>query len=119
MKISELNVGQGSVNVEGKVKSKSEPRVFNKYGKDLKVATAVLADSSGEISLSLWNADVDKIKAGDDLRITNGYVSEFNGTKQLTSGKFGKIEIIGDNSEENTAKSSKKAEKIEEEEVAF
>lgn len=94
-KISELKAGQGKVEVEVVVKSKTEPRTFNKYGKELKVATAVVSDDSGEISLSLWNADIDKVNIGDTVKITNGYVSEFNGQKQLTSGKFGTLEVVG------------------------
>ena len=41
MKLSELKAGQGKVDVEVLVKSKAEPRVMNKYGKELKVANAV------------------------------------------------------------------------------
>lgn len=94
VKISELKSGQGNVNVEAKVKSKSEPRVINKYGRELKVANAIVEDDSGEITLTLWNSDVDKVEVGKVIKITNGYVSEFNGVKQLTPGKFGKLEVI-------------------------
>ncbi len=31
---------------------------------------------------------------GDKVHITNGYVSEFQGEKQLTTGKFGKLEVV-------------------------
>src|SRR3989338_268596 len=95
MKISELQSGQGKVDIEVTVKSKEEPRTFNKYGRDLKVANAIVSDESGEIKLTLWNDEADKVQMGNKLRITNGYVSEFNGEKQLTSGKFGKLEIVG------------------------
>ena len=101
MKVKELRAGQGKVDIEVEVKSKAEPRVFNKYGRDLTVCNAVVSDDSGEIALSLWNDDVEKIKAGDKIKITNGYVSEFNGTKQLTSGKFGKIEVLGKDNDAN------------------
>lgn len=94
VKVSDLKAGQGKVDIEVVVKSKAEPRTFNKYGRDLRVANAVVGDESGEISLSLWNDDIDKINAGNKVKITNGYVSEFNGQKQLTSGKFGKIEVV-------------------------
>lgn len=97
-KVSELRAGQGKVDIEIVVKSKSEERTFNKYGRDLRVANAVVADESGEISLSLWNDDIDKINVGNKAKITNGYVSEFNGQKQLTSGKFGKIEVVSSDS---------------------
>jgi replication factor A1 len=95
-KISELQPGQGSVNIEVTVKSMEEPRTFNKYGKDLKVANAIVTDGESEIKLTLWNDDVNKVKEGDKITITNGYVSEFQGEKQLTTGKFGKLEINGE-----------------------
>ncbi len=94
--ISELKVGQGKVDITAVVKTKSEVKTFNKNGRDLKLANTVIADESGEISLSLWNDDVDKIKQGDKIKITNGYVSEFNGTKQLSAGKFGKLEVVSE-----------------------
>jgi len=94
MKISELQARQGNVNIEGTIKEVKEPKVFNKFGKELKVADAVLEDDSGSIKLTLWNEDIEKYKAGDKIKITNGYVNEFQGEKQLTSGKFGKIEKL-------------------------
>ena len=94
MKVKELKSGQGKVDVTVEVKTKGEVRVINKYGKDLKLCNALVGDDSGEISLTLWNDDCDKVKQGDTLQITNGYVSEFNGKLQLTSGKFGKLEVI-------------------------
>ena len=51
------------------------------------------------MKLTLWNQDIDKVKIGSILKITNGYVNEFQGEKQLTSGKFGKLEVVdGENS---------------------
>ena len=94
--ISEPKVGIGKVGITAVVKTKSEVKTFNKNGRDLKLANTVIADESGEISLSLWNDDVDKIKQGDKIKITNGYVSEFNGTKQLSAGKFGKLEVVSE-----------------------
>lgn len=95
MKISELKPGQSGVEVEGDVIDVSETRTFNKFGRDLSVATATLADSSGTVKLTLWNQDIETVKAGDKIKISNGYVGEFQGEKQLTSGKFGKLEVIG------------------------
>jgi ssDNA-binding replication factor A large subunit len=92
--ISELNAGQGNVNVEGTIKEKAETRSMNKYGKELRVANAILEDSSGSIKLTLWNDDTARFKEGDRIKIQNGYVGEFQGEKQLTSGKFGSIEKL-------------------------
>ena len=94
VKISELKSGQGRVDVEAEVKSIEEPRIFNKFGRDLKVANAMIFDDSGEIKLTLWNDDIGKVSAGKKIKITNGFVNEFQGEKQLTSGKFGKLEVL-------------------------
>lgn len=120
MKIIDLKAGQGKVDIEASVKSKNEPRTFNKYGKDMKVASATISDDSGEMTLSLWNDDADKVKVGDKVKITNGYVSEFNGQKQLTSGKFGKLEVVNGSAEAKTdVKHVKKVKAIQTDEVEF
>lgn len=99
MKISDLMAGQGNVEVEGTIIEVGEKRSFNKYGKPLVVSNAILQDDSGTIKLTLWNDDADRFKEGDKIKIVNGYVSEFQGEKQLTSGKFGRIEkLSGGNS---------------------
>lgn len=93
-KIKDLTVNQGNIEVEGTITEVGETRNFNKYGKELKVSNAILQDSSGSIKLTLWNDDTSRFKEGDKVKITSGYVSEFQGEKQLTSGKYGKIEKI-------------------------
>jgi len=94
VKISDLQIGQGKVDVEAEVKTMEEPRTFNKFGRELKVANALISDDSGEIKLTLWNQDIDKVKAGNKIKISNGFVNEFQGEKQLTAGKFGKLEVL-------------------------
>jgi len=93
-KVSELRPGQGNINVTGVIKEMGETRSFNKYGKELTVGNAIFEDDSGTIKLTLWNVDATKFKEGDKIKIINGYVSEFQGEKQLTSGKFGQIEKL-------------------------
>ncbi len=125
MKLIDLKAGQGKVDVEVVVKSMNPPRTFNKYGKDMKVANAIISDDSGEMTLSLWNDDADKVKVGDKVKVTNGYVSEFNGQKQLSSGKFGKLEVVNGSShahssgEEKSEKKVSKKKAIEAEEMEF
>jgi len=96
VQISELEVRQNNVDVEGTIVEIGETKTFNKFGRELRVADAVLKDDSGTIKLSLWNDDINKFKAGDKVKITNGYINEFQGEKQLTAGKFGKMEKIGE-----------------------
>jgi replication factor A1 len=95
MKIKELTPRQGNVEVEGVIVEIEEPRTFNKFGRELSVANAILKDDSGQIKLTLWNDDVSRFNQGDKIKVSNGYVNEFQGDMQLTSGKFGKIEKTG------------------------
>ena len=53
-----------------------------------------LKTDSGEIKITLWNDDCENINEGDKVKVVNGYVREFQGEKQLSAGKFGKIEKI-------------------------
>mgnify|MGYP003995081217 CR=1 FL=1 len=84
VKISELQAGQGNVDVEGTVKEVGEVRTFNKFGRDLSVANAMLEDDSGSIKLSLWNDDATKYKSGDKIKITNKFIENIS-TKVLQS----------------------------------
>ena len=105
MNISELTMGQGNVEVEGTITEIGETKNFNKFGKELSVANAILKDDSGSIKLTLWNDDVTRFKDGDKVKVVNGYVNEFQGEKQLTSGKFGSLEKVEGGSETESSKS--------------
>jgi replication factor A1 len=94
MAIKDLEVRQGNVDVVAEVIEVGEAREFTKFGRTGKVATAKIKDDTGEVNLSLWNEQVDMVKPGDKIHITNGYVNEFQGELQLTTGKFGKLEVI-------------------------
>ena len=125
LKVSELKIGQGKVDINLEVKSKAPIRAFEKFGKQLKVASAEAIDSSGDkITLSLWNDDADKVNVGDFVSVTNGYVSEYNGQKQLSSGKFGKIEVVSkdasaaaEKTDKNIASLKKSVKKAAEEDI--
>ena len=94
MTINELKAGQGKVELTATVAEKSDIRDFDKNGNKGKVANAVLKDETGEIKLTLWNEDAERINKGDKLKISNGYVGEWKGELQLSAGKFGKIEVL-------------------------
>lgn len=126
MKLSELKSGQGKVDITVEVKTLAPARTFNKYGKDITVANATVSDESGEMILSLWNEDIAKVKVGDKVQVSNGYVSEFQGKLQLGAGKFGKLEVVGDkpaparvNASAPPATAPKKSKKATGEEMAF
>ena len=113
MQISELRIAQGNVDVEGVISDIGDTRTFDKFGRELKVANAILKDDSGSIKLTLWNDDISRFKNGDKIKINNGYVNEFQGEKQLTSGKFGNMELV-DSSNQSTIDDSKSDSNTEE-----
>jgi replication factor A1 len=93
MKISELQPRQGKVELTAVVIEVGEPRAFNKFGKEGKVANATIKDDGGQMVLTLWNEQVDQVAVGDTVTISNGYVGEWQGEMQLSTGKYGKLEV--------------------------
>jgi len=43
--------------------------------------------------------EVDQVKPNSKIRITNGFVKEFQGELTVTAGKFGKLEVLEDKEE--------------------
>ncbi len=113
MAIKDLEIKQGNVDLTAEVVEVGEVREFNKFGKSGRVATAKLKDESGEINLSLWNDDIDKVKVGDTIHIKNGFVNEWQGTPQLTTGRQGTLEVVGKADES----SEEESEETDEEDV--
>jgi len=94
MQLSEIAPGQGKIQVEVEVVSVDAAREFEKFGRKGRVATALVKDDSGSMKMTLWNEEIDMVKPGIKIRITNGYCNEFQGEKQLTAGRFGKLEVV-------------------------
>ena len=114
MAIKDLEIKQGNVDLTAEVVEVGEVREFNKFGKTGRVATAKLKDETGEINLSLWNDDIDKVKVGDTVQIKNGFVNEWQGTPQLTTGRMGSLEVVESGAESAEEKPEEAAESIEE-----
>ena len=87
---------RSGVNIEGKIERKGEPRTVNKKaGGTIDVCDAYLVDDQGgEIKLTLWADDIQKVNDGDRVKITNGYTNSFKGEVALTKGKFGQMEVV-------------------------
>ena len=121
MQVKDLKPKQGNVDITVDVVDVGEPREFNKFGKAGKVATAIAKDETGDIKISLWNDDADKVKAGDKVQITNGYVNEWQGEMQLTTGRMGNLEVVGksdSSSDSSKIKTNNPAEDSNEEQSA-
>lgn len=94
MEIKDLRAKQGDVDLVVIVVEKTPARTFDKFGKQGRVCNAKVKDSTGTVTLTLWNEDIDKIGVGDKIKIIKGYVGEWQGELQLSAGKYGKIEVM-------------------------
>ncbi len=92
--IKELKIASPFDLVEGEIVSISEPRDFANQRGSGKVASAALKDKSGEVRVSLWNEQIDQVKEGDKIRIENGWCSEWQGQKQVSTGKQGTMTVV-------------------------
>lgn len=94
MLINELQPGPANGEIVAIVSEKSNIREFDKFGKKGRVCNAILEDESGSITLTLWNEEIESLNTGDKIKLSNGWVSEFRGEKQISTGKFGQIETL-------------------------
>jgi len=95
MQIKDLKPKQGNVDIVVDIVDIGEAREFQKFGKSGRVSTAIAKDETGDVKFTLWNEDIDRVKAGDKVHLTNGYVNEWQGEMQLTTGRMGKLEVVG------------------------
>ena len=95
MNIGELRDGAKRVDITATVVEKGNTREVQSRYKDetYKVASAVVADDSGNIKLTLWNEQIDQVQVGNKIRVENGYVTSFKGEIQLNVGKYGKLMV--------------------------
>jgi len=60
-----------------------------------RVADATLQDETGTITLTLWGDDITRYSVGQKIKITDGWVKDFRGKLQISTGRSGKIDILG------------------------
>lgn len=108
MAIKDLEARQGNVDLIMEIIEKSEPREFEKFGKTGRVCNCKGKDETGTITMTLWNDDIDKVTVGNKVHITNGWVSEWQSELQLSTGKFGKLEVVDNGSAETVDEPVKK-----------
>ncbi len=94
--ISQLRSGMTRLDtIEGTIESIGEPRTVNlRTGGQAQVVDAILKDDSGQIKLTLWDAQIKMVKAGSKVTVENGYINNFKGENSLNVGKYGKLNII-------------------------
>ena len=92
MKISDIKYGTRDISITAKVVEMGDIReVKTKFGRTT-VLNAVVEDETGQIKLTLWGDQIDKVKKGDNIVVEGGYVREFNGELFVNVGRNGKLE---------------------------
>lgn len=93
-KIDSLKDGDKRVDVEAMVVGVGQSRTVNlKAGGTSEVADIIISDETGEITLTLWNEEIEKVAAGAKVRIENGYINSYNGKLKLNVGKYGALVV--------------------------
>ena len=94
MNIADVKRGMSNISLKAKVIDISEAReVMTRFGRR-NVADATLEDETGQISMSLWQDQIERVSVGNTLEVSGAFVTEFRGKLQLSIPKTGKIEVI-------------------------
>jgi len=96
MKIKDVLTQQNATLENVEVIEKAEERHFEKYGNPGRVCNAIIKDETGELKLTLWNDEIDTVNTGDKISVIDGWVSEWQGTKQISAGRKGKLVKAGE-----------------------
>ncbi|HWM49832.1 MAG TPA: hypothetical protein VNO76_00610 [Thermoplasmata archaeon] len=96
MKVSEVRPESKVDVIELTIREKGTARDFSsRSGSTGRVCDAKAVDEEGtEVSVSLWNDEIDRVKANDRIRITNGWAREWRGNIQVSAGRYGKLEVL-------------------------
>lgn len=96
MKVNELRDGMRKVDVDVTVKSKGNIRTVQSKmsGDEFRVCDVEVADETGTVTLTLWDADIEKVSEGDKVKVQNGYIKSFRNVLQLNVGKYGTLIVV-------------------------
>lgn len=102
--VKDLTPNSKQVNVLAKVISVGEAKeVMGKFGDSRRVAEAIVADSTAQIVLSLWNEQIGSIAKDETIYVDNAYVSLVRGHMRLNVGRYGQLSKTTDAIEPNTS----------------
>mgnify|MGYP000312399945 FL=1 len=94
MKVKDVKPGMNGINLVVRVVSVSKPRkVMTRCGEAV-VASALVTDETGEITLTLWRSQVNVVKPGYMLRIEEAFTKKFRDKLELNVGRRGRIIVV-------------------------
>ena len=94
LKIGMIRPGMRGISLTARVVLKGDRRdVETKFG-PAAVSCAVLEDETGSIRLNLWRSQIEAVKTGDTVRLTNAFVKVYGSQMELNIGSDGRIEVL-------------------------
>ena len=92
MKVNELQDKSPVEEITLKITAKGETRDVR--GGTLKVCNLTGEDDTGKVTVTLWNDDIDKVKEGDTIKISNGWSQMYQDNMQVSPGRKGTLEVV-------------------------
>lgn len=94
MDIKDLKPNKAVDVLEAEVVEIEDAKEFASFKGTGRLANAKLKDKTGEVKLTLWNDQIEKVSKGNKIKIENGWVKEYRGELQVSTGKFGKLTVL-------------------------
>lgn len=94
MKVKQLQAGQQVGRLEVLVLRRYPRRQVNSPNYRGPVAAACGRDETGVVGIVLWGEQVDKVRTGDVVRISNGWCRRSHGELVVSSGRGGQLSVV-------------------------
>ena len=93
--IAELRPGMKQITFSGTVQQISPTNIVTaRWGDEVVIANATIADATGTILFSLWNAQIDRVQEGTHIEIRDCRVARYRGALQVRLGRTGSFQIL-------------------------
>ncbi|TFG14171.1 single-stranded DNA-binding protein [Candidatus Thorarchaeota archaeon] len=91
--VANLKPGMKNVSIAFRVLEKGDEREVTTRGsgEHHRVMDAVVGDSTGTVTVPLWDDSIDNLEVDQTYNLKNGYTKLFRGNLQLNIGKYGEI----------------------------
>ena len=74
---------------------KIEPEYFlSREGRKTRICQAKIVDSTGGTNLTIWEEDIDRVKNGCKIKISNGLAKKIKGVIHISTGFVGRLIIL-------------------------
>lgn len=93
MEIKDLKPNKSVDVLEVEVVEVGEAKEFTSFKGTGRLANIKAKDNSGEVRITLWNDQIEQVSKGSKIKIENGWVKEYRGELQVSTGKFGKLTV--------------------------